>query len=95
MRNTQATRNDLVDRDTILKMLSDDEVASVCTAETKPGLANGVVFIELDHLDRGLQLSAPGLRIMGDVLPKKAVHEKTWKRIEALLDHSATANRAL
>ena len=78
-------RTDLVNRDTILMMLSDDETGSVCTAETAAQLPTGSIFIDLDHLDRGVQTAPATGEDMGGVLPKTAVHATTWKKIEAVL----------
>lgn len=79
-------RTEYVTRDTILKLLSDDEVARVSTAETAACLTEGDEYIDLEEPDRGVQRapSSPTTP-MGHVLPKKAVQEKTWHEIEILL----------
>ena len=46
--NTQ--RSQYVTRDSILKLLSDDEVASVSTAETAARLTDGDEYLDLEHL---------------------------------------------
>jgi len=48
-------RTETVTRDNVLKLLSDDEVASVSTAETAPRLLDGEEYLDLEHLDRGVQ----------------------------------------
>jgi hypothetical protein len=64
MKNNTRTEN--VTRESILKLLSDDEVASVCTSETKVCLAEHDEYIDL---------------AMGRMLPRKAVHPDTWSKI--------------
>jgi hypothetical protein len=79
------TRNDHETREGILKLLSDDETASVSNAETAPRLQDGDEYIDLERIDRGVQ-KAPGTHTpMGRVLPRKAVHAATWTRIVAQL----------
>jgi hypothetical protein len=73
-----------VTRDAILKQLSDAEVACVSTAETAAGLVDGDEYLDMEHLDRGVR-RAPGGTPMGRVLPRKAVHEDTWRKIVAQL----------
>jgi len=87
-------RTEYITRDTILKLLSDDEVARVSTAETAASLAAGDEYIDLEEPDRGVQQALGKTTTpMGHVLPKKAVHEKTWHEIVTLLSspHAATA----
>ena len=74
-------RSEYITRDSILKLLSDDEVASVTTAETAASLADGDEYLDLEELDQGVQCAPRNATPMGRVLPKKAVHEKTWNKI--------------
>jgi len=74
-------RNTYVTRETILKLLSDDEVASVSTAETAPLLSAGDEYVDLEHLDDGVRRAGGATAPMGHLLPKKAVHEATWAKI--------------
>jgi hypothetical protein len=74
-------QSEYITRDTILKLLSDDEVAKVSTAETADRLADGDEYLDLEHLDQGVQRAPRPATPMGRVLPKKAVHENTWKKI--------------
>jgi len=86
-------RSEYVTRDSILRLLTDDEVAKVTTAETAARLADGAEYLDLEHVDQGVQresasrTNAP----MGRVLPRQAVHEKTWKKILALVPAPAAA----
>ena len=80
------TRSDLVTRESILKLLSDDEVASVSISETATRLHDGDEYLDLERIDRGVQ-RAPGSHTpMGRVLAKKAVHAGTWTKIVARLE---------
>ena len=84
-----ATSKAYVTRDSILKLLSDDEVARVSTAETAVNLASGDEYIDLERLDKGGKRAAgkaDASSPMGHVLPRKAVREATWAAIVALLD---------
>lgn len=71
-------------RNDILKLLSDQEVANVSTAETEP-LASGEPYLDLEHLFQGVQYARGVASPSGRVLPKKAVHEETWIKILAQL----------
>lgn len=76
-----------VARDSILKLLSDSEVAIVSMAETNTKLANGDEYLDLEQLDKGV-MRAPVIPVptpMGRVLPRKAVHGETWTKILACL----------
>ena len=83
--------SEYVTRDSILKLLSDDEVGSVSTAETAARLTTGDEYLDLENIDQGVQ-RAPGKSTpMGRVVPRKSVHEKTWNKI---LAHLADPRRA-
>jgi hypothetical protein len=77
-------RTEYVTRDSILKLLSDDEVAKVSTAETR-ALLDGDEYLDLEQLDRGVQRAGGAVTPMGRVLPKNAVHASTWSKILTLL----------
>jgi hypothetical protein len=78
-------KSEYVRRDTILKLLTDQEAASVSTAESAPSLAVGELYLDLEHLDHGVQLAGDTTLPMGQVLPRKAVSEATWNRIVSQL----------
>ena len=69
-------------RNSIIALLSDAEIASVSvsTAETAVCLAQGDEYLDLDHLQQGVQRSH-ATTPMARVLPRKAVSERTWERI--------------
>ena len=85
---TSRARADYVSRDTLLKLLSDEEIAKVSTAEAASGLSQGDEYVDLEHLDQGVRRSDPGTEItMGHVVPRNAVSAASWARILAHLPH--------
>ncbi len=83
--NKTDARTEYLTRDSILKLLSDAEIATVSTAETASRLAEGDEYLDLEHLDRGVRRAA-GVRIpMRDILAKNAVAETTWTQIVSQL----------
>jgi hypothetical protein len=74
-------RAEYVTRDAVLKLLSDDEIASVSTSETAPRLWDGDEYVDLENLKRGVQKAGAVPTVMGRVLPRKAVLEETWHNI--------------
>ena len=74
-------RTEYATRDRILKLLSDDEVASVSTAETAGCLSDGDEYLDLAQLDQGVRGARGTATPMGRVLPRKAVHANTWSKI--------------
>jgi hypothetical protein len=90
MKNEQ--RRHYLTRSGMLKLLSDEEAASVSTAETAERLEEGDEYVDLGHLEHGVR-RAKGTRMsMGRVLPRKAVREATWTKI---VDQLAALERAL
>jgi len=87
-------RIDYLTRDGVLKLLSDDEAASVSNAESAEKLSEGDEYLDLEHLDEGVR-KADGLIVdMGRVLPRKAVHEITWSKILAVVGRGAHPDAA-
>jgi hypothetical protein len=79
---TDAQRAEYVARDDIMKLLSNDEVAKVSTAEGARGLTDGGEYLDLEHLDQGIQRAkAPTEFTMGHILPRSAVCVETWNKI--------------
>ena len=74
-------RTEYATRDSILQLLSDDEVSSVSTAETAAYLSDGDEYLDLEQLDQGVQRARGTATPMGRVLPSKAVHANTWSKI--------------
>ena len=76
-----ATRSEYLTRDRILKLLSDQEVASVSTTEATERLADGDEYIDLEQLHEGVQKAGSAATPMGRVVPKKSIHESTWGKL--------------
>jgi hypothetical protein len=76
-----AARSEYQTRDSILKLLSDQEVSSVATAETAERLSDGDEYLDLDQLGQGVQIAGSSATPMGRVLPKKSVHRATWEKL--------------
>jgi hypothetical protein len=74
-------RFELVARDRILSLLSDDDIASVSNAETAAHLSDGEEYIDLEQLDQGVRRAPPSAAVMGRVLSRKAVKDSTWNKI--------------
>ena len=83
---TDASRAAYITRETILKLLSNEEVARVSKAETASELADGAEFLDLEHLDRGVQrFSASTKARTANALPRSAVAATTWEKVIARL----------
>jgi len=80
------TKSDYVTGESVLKLLSDEEVASTSMAEAAAHLTDGEEYLDLEALDKGVQRAGGSMPPMGHVLPKSAVEAKTWT---AILDHIA------
>lgn len=48
---------------------------------TAKALGNGDEYLDLDQLARGVQRARVGVELGGHVVPRKAIHEDTWRRI--------------
>jgi hypothetical protein len=79
--------DDISARDSILKLLSDDENARVSNAEGKP-LPSGEQYVDLEDLDAGVQTASASMtaKAAASVLSRSAVHDETWTKILAQLD---------
>jgi hypothetical protein len=78
---TSPIKNTL-DREAILGLLTDAEVAKVSRAEGEPRLVEGDEYIDLEDLDSGVQLvQAKPRTAPGRALPRSAVSEGTWAKI--------------
>ena len=83
---TNKTRDELVARETILKLLSDEETGRVSTAEGANQLPEGAEYLDLEHIDKGIQRATATTKVaMGHVLPRRAVNAGTWTKILAHL----------
>jgi hypothetical protein len=79
-------RSEYFTRESIMELLSDDEIAKVTTAEGGASLAEGDEYIDLEQLDQGVRTAKGGAAStpIGRVISKKAVQEQTWIKV---LDH--------
>ena len=75
------TKTEHITREKILMLLSDDEVASVCTAETAARPLEGEEYLDMDDLDQGVRSALGTSPPMNRLLMRRAVHEKTWDKI--------------
>jgi hypothetical protein len=70
-----------ITRENILMLLSDDEVAGVCTAETAVHPLEGEEYLDLDDLEQGVRSTIGTSPKMSRLLLRRAVHQKTWDKI--------------
>lgn len=83
---TTTERAEYVTRETIMQLLSDDEIAKVSTAEAASALKDGTQYLDLEHLDQGVQRATAGTKVgVGHALPQSAVSSDTWGKIVGLL----------
>lgn len=75
----------LVLRDAILGLLSDEEAARVSSAEARNDLVVGDEYVDLQHLDKGVQQAFGPTKHEANLLPKSAVHDATWRKIRSQL----------
>jgi hypothetical protein len=69
-------------RDSIMGLLSDDEIARVTTAESASSLVVGDEYIDLEQLDQGVRtVGATAPIAMGQVVAKKSLQELTWNKV--------------
>ena len=88
MQNPDTTRHELVTRDAILKLLSDQEVALVSSREDGPTLGMDDEYVDLAHLDQGVRRMSRDTSItMGAVVPRNAVLPATWDALCARVEH--------
>jgi hypothetical protein len=85
------TRTEHVTRESILMLLSDDEVASVSTAETMVRPLDGEEYLDLEDLEQGVRSTLGTTPKMGRLLLRRSVHQDTWKKIQKQLAALHTA----
>ncbi len=89
---TTDKRIEYATRSEVLRLLSDDEAGLVATAETKQ-LPEGDEYLDLEHLERGVQISEGPTTSSRHVLPRSAVRMATWSKILTVLATPAGAPR--
>ena len=78
---TSPTPSDYPTRDQVLKLLSEGEAPGFGTDETTANLRKGDEYLDLEQLQQGVQRAPGVVTLTGYVLPRKAIHEDTWRRI--------------
>lgn len=68
-------------RAAVLKLLAEGELGDFGQGGSPKVLANGDQYLDLEQLTRGVQRARAGVRLGPHVLPRKAIHEDTWRRI--------------
>ncbi len=68
-------------RESILGVLSGDELAHLWKPETAARLSDGEEYLDLEQLEQGVRQARRTITPMGRVLPRKAVHQSTWSTI--------------
>jgi hypothetical protein len=82
LRMSNEERVELTARNTIMKILTNDEVAKVSTSEAAQNIAEGGEYLDLKHLEKGILHATAATHIeMGHVIPRSAVGPETWNRI--------------
>jgi hypothetical protein len=70
----------------VLKLLAQGEYADFSEGGAlTPALRNGDEYLDLDQLARGVQRVRVGVELGAHVLPRRAIHEDTWRRIQRQL----------
>jgi hypothetical protein len=87
------TRTEHITRQNVLMLLSDDEVASVSTAETTIRPLEGEEYLDLEDLDQGVRSAVGKTPPMGRVLLRRSVHADTWDKIRKQLDNIQAGKR--
>lgn len=89
---TQDKRAEHLAREAIMNLLSNEEIARVSTAETAVQMVETAEYIDLEHLDLGVQHATAATKVdMGNVLPRSAVQDVTWCKILSELGTGAPA----
>jgi hypothetical protein len=68
-------------REKVLRLLSDDEIASASTAEATAGPLEGEEFLDLNDLGAGVRVALGSTPGMSHLLLRRSVHQDTWKKI--------------
>ena len=77
------TRRTFATRSALIKLLSDEEATRVALAEARAPI-EGEDYVDLSHPELGvLKVKMDGRIAWSNVLPRSAVHDKTWSEIVA------------
>ena len=78
-------RIDYVARESILKLLSEAELAQVSNAEDARVISASDEYIDLENVQRGVRKAPVQADAASRMLPRSAVSEGTWRKIVAVL----------
>jgi len=70
-----------LERNEIMNILSDEEIARVSTAEAASKLAPGDEYLDLEQLGTGVHRATGTMAPISRLLPRSAVHEDTWAKL--------------
>jgi hypothetical protein len=77
----QTNQTEHATKDRILQLLAEGEVDGASIPETTAHLRRGDEYLDLEQLQQGVQRAAGAGTLAGQVLPRRAVREDTWRRI--------------
>ena len=76
---TTPVRTQLVARENILKLLSDEEIVKASTAQSTSGLADRREYLDLENLDQSIQwVSGLSIVKMDRITSRNVVEPETW-----------------
>lgn len=78
-------------RDDVLMLLWSDQIASTSRGSIPARLARGDEYIDLQHLERGVQHAINSEAPMGGILARKAVQPETWEQLAAMIKGQVAA----
>lgn len=78
---SDASKATFLARAAILQLLSSGEATNISGTEAKTDLRRGDEYLDLDHLQQGIQRADGTKTSVRNLLPRRAVHEDTWRRI--------------
>jgi hypothetical protein len=84
-----------ITRDSIMKLLSDEEVARVSTAETRIRFVPGEHYVDLLHLEQGVRVATLTKEMStANLIPRRSVGDDTWRKILSELVAASVARQA-
>lgn len=86
--------NENLSRDSIFKVLWDDDLDRLGRSKMPVRLDRGDEFVDLQLLERGVQRAISVMVPTGGVLARKAVEAHTWSRILEQLRPAASSREA-
>jgi hypothetical protein len=65
----------------VLELLEQGEFGGASLLETENRLAKGQEYLDLERLEAGVQRALDSVTSLRHVIPRKAVHEDTWRKL--------------